>query len=290
LIIVTMRARQSVRSLAQDLGRPATTNELPVWASAPIPDAHVSLVNDYGQAEDWPAAEAALNDQREILTSPQFRTTLTALSGLYLTNPVPGQLLRLLDEIGESGIEATFTRRRVNHQRRALLTAWISTSTWTESLDFYRRHHTDLTTADTRAILASGDNDTVRQHLAILDLTGVMPAEQVYAIVTDPGPAEEAVFHAIEHADLTLLATVAAAAPSALQTRPTTWGLLWAVLLLAAEQPDSAYDVAHQLAEQASPLQRRAHTIRLRALRSHHPGLPGLDELVEIIDPEHATT
>lgn len=49
-------------------------------------------------------------------------------------------------------------------------------------------------------------------------------------------------------------------------------------------------DLAHQLAEQASPLQRRAHTIRLCALRNHHPGLPGLEKLITIINPDSAGT
>jgi hypothetical protein len=65
--------------------------------------------------------------------------------------------------------------------------------------------------------------------------------------------------------------------------------LVYAVLLIAADQPDPAYDLAHQLAEQASTLQRQAHTIRLRALRGHQPDLPGLDTLIAIIDPENAT-
>ncbi len=76
-VILTMRSRQAVRALAQDLGTPATAG-LPVWASAPLPDAHLDLVNVYGQADGWPAAQAMLHDHREILTSPQFRTTPTS--------------------------------------------------------------------------------------------------------------------------------------------------------------------------------------------------------------------
>ncbi|MGH3811806.1 MAG: lipase/acyltransferase domain-containing protein [Pseudonocardiaceae bacterium] len=289
-VILAMRARQAVRSLAQQLRTPEAADGLPVWARAPLPDAHLHLVNAYGQAADWPAAEETLNNQREILTTPQFRTTLTALAGLYLTSPVPGRLLELLDEIDESGVEATFARHRADHDRRALLSAWVNTPTWTESLDYYRQHHTDLTTTDTRAILADIDDDDARQHLAILDLTGVMPAQQVYTIVTDSDAAEDAALHAIERADFALLAAVATAAGPTLESRPATWGLVWAVLLLAADQPDSAHDLAHQLAEQASPLQRRAHTIRLHALRAHHPGLAGLDELIEIITLETAAS
>ena len=288
-IILTMRARQAVRALAQNLG-PLATDGLPIWASAPLPEEHLDLVNAYAQATDWPTAQAVLNDHREILTSPQFPTTLTALAGLYLTNPVPGQLLRLLAEIDESGIDTAFTLRHADHQRHALLAAWINTPTWPESLDYYRQHHTDLTAADTRAILASIDDDTARQHLAILDLTGVMPPEQVYSLVTDPAAAEDAALDALEHADLVRLAAIATATTSALHTRPSAWGLVRAVLLIATDQSDLAYDIAHQLAEQASPLQRRAHTIRLRALRTHHPDLPCLDQLIEIINPDSAAT
>lgn len=114
-----------------------------------------------------------------------------------------------------------------------------------------------------------------------------MPAEQVYAIVTDTGAAEDAAFHAIEHADLPGLAATATAAGPVLQSRTATWVLVWAVLLLAADQADTAHEMARQFVEQASPLQRRAHTIRLRALRTHHPALPGLDELIGIINPEN---
>lgn len=282
-----MRARQAARALAQNLGPPATG--LPLWAHAPLPDPHLDLVNAYARAEDWPSAQAALHQHHEILTSPQFRTTLTALASLYLTNPAPGELLRLLSEIDESGIEIAFARRHADHQRRALLTTWINTPTWTESLNHYRQHRSNLTAADTRAILASADDDTARRHLAILDLADWTPVERVYSLVTDAAAAEDATFEALEQGDLTKLASIATAATT-LHTRPSTWGLVYAILLIAADQPDPAYDLAHQLTEQSSALQRRAHAIRLRALRNHHPDLPGLDKLIAIINPDSAAS
>ncbi|MDQ3151392.1 MAG: hypothetical protein M3R63_06645, partial [Actinomycetota bacterium] len=62
------------------------------------------------------------------------------------------------------------------------------------------------------------------------------------------------------------------------------------VLRLAQHETDKADDLARQVAHQASPLQRRAHTVRLRALRDHHPDLPGLDHVIAIIDPEAAAS
>lgn len=58
------------------------------------------------------------------------------------------------------------------------------------------------------------------------------------------------------------------------------------MLLLAQDEPDQAHQLGRQVTDQATAIQRRAHTIRLRALRTHHPDLPGLDDLIQIIDPE----
>jgi len=260
-----------------------------VWAIADIPESHVELVNAYTRAENWPAQQSAFDGQRDVLTSSTFRTSLHALSGLYPANPVPGQLLALLDEIDQAGIDTVFARRLADHNRRALLTAWINTPTWAESRKFLQEHHAELTEDESIRILAGSDDDTARQHLAILDLTTVLPGEHVYRLVTDPSAAEEAALDAVEAGNLPLLSTILIAAPT-LHDRPTSWNLAAAVLLLAQDQPDQACDLARHVAGNASPLQRRAHTIRLRALRTHHPELPGLDDVIMLIDPEAAAS
>ena len=150
------------------------------WAAADIPESHSDLVNAYARAEGWPSQQAALDEQREILTSPSFRTILHALAGLDPTDPVPGQLLTLLDEINEAGSDAVFAHRMADHDRRAVLTAWIDTPTWTESQQFLREHRAALTDEKSIDILAGAADDTARQHLAILDLTAVRPDEHVY--------------------------------------------------------------------------------------------------------------
>lgn len=124
------------------------------------------------------------------------------------------------------------------------------------------------------------------QHLAILDLAQATSPDDAYAIVTDSATAEEAAFAAIEDGDLPRLATIADAAP-ALQNRPTTWGLLQAVLLLAQDREESARAAMQQVANQGSPMLRRAHAVRLRALQRHHPDLAGLDRLIEIAEQPH---
>ena len=110
----------------------------------------------------------------------------------------------------------------------------------------------------------------------------------MYRLVTDPSAAEEAALDADEAGDLPLLSTILIAAPT-LQGRPASWSLA-AVLLLAQDQSDQAHDLVRHVADNASPLQRRAHTIRLRALRTHHPELPGLDDVIALIDPPAAAS
>ena len=287
-VVLTMRARQAVRSLTQALDPPP--GDLPVWAAADIPESHVDLVNAFARAETWPSQQTALDEQREILTSPSFRTILHALASLNPTDPVPGQLLALLDEIDEAGSDAVFAHRMVDHDRRAVLAAWIDTPTWTESEQFLREHRVALTDEESIDILAGTDGDTACQHLAILYLTGVLPDEHVYRLVTDSAAAEEAALDAIEAGNLPLLNSVLTAAPGLQEGRPVAWGLTVTVILLAQNEIDGAHHLARQVAHQASPLQRRAHMIRLRALRDHHPDLPGLDHIIAIIDPEAAAS
>ncbi|MGH8898966.1 MAG: hypothetical protein ACRDZ4_18570, partial [Egibacteraceae bacterium] len=215
------------------------------------------------------------------------RVSLRALTHLYPGSTVPGMLLGLLDEIDEAGRDPVFSRRQADHERRALLSAWIGTPKWGKSLEFLRRHQHDLATDESRQTLAETDDDTARQHLAILDLTQATSIDDAYAVVTDPAAAEDAAFAAIEDGDLSRMTAVAVAAPT-LQQRPTTWNLLLAIFLLTQGDEESALVCMRQITDQATPMLRRAHTIRLRELRRHHPDLPGLDHLIQIVTLEDA--
>ncbi len=210
---------------------------------------------------------------------------MRALAGLHPANPAPRNLLQLLEAIDEHSIEEVFGRKQADYDRRALLVAWINTSTWSELFDFLREHQAILTSGDSRKILEGVKDDAARQRLAILNLADRLSIDQVDRIVTEPAVAEDAAFTAIEAGDLPTLTAIRAAATE-LQTRPTAWRLIVSVLLLAQNEPDQAHQLGRQVADEATRIQRRAHTIRLRALRSHRPDLPGLDDLIQIIDPE----
>ncbi|MGH3611425.1 MAG: hypothetical protein ACRDRK_02145, partial [Pseudonocardia sp.] len=151
-----------------------------------------------------------------------------------------------------------------------------------ESRTFLAAHRDELHTPQVPDLLAGIDDNTARQHLAILDLTSVLPDEQVYGMVTDPSRAEETALDTIEAGDLPLLDAVLVAAPG-LSERPVTWQLAAAVLLLAQGQPEQAREYAQAAADQATPIQRRAHTVRLRALAAHQPDMAGVEELIAIM-------
>ena len=286
-IIVLERARHAIRSLAQTLG-PAHDG-LPVWAIAALPDRHVQLVDAVAHAADWPALHAALAQHADALSAPELRVTLRALADLSPGNTAPRQLQDLLDEVEAHGLDTFIDAQQTNYERRVLLTAWIATPTWRESLEYFRQHQAELTTDEIWDLLAESDDATARQHRAILDLAHATSAGDAYAIVTDTATAEDAAFAAIEEGDLARLTTIAIAAP-ALQNRPTTWGLIVAILHLARDDRESAYAALHAVTDQGSLMLRRAHAVRLRALQRHHPDLDGLDRLLEIISQENAQT
>ena len=281
-VLLVMRARSAVRSVVQHISLPP--GDLPAWAEAPITDEHVDFVNSYAMAASGPTEVAALDAHRELLTSPDFRVALTALVDLNPANQVPKQLLALLDEIDQCGVDEVFARRSADHDWRALLDAWINTPTWTESHSFFSAYRELLLTEPVIDLLSSIDDDTARQHLAILQLTTALPDRDVYTIVTDAAQAESAALDAIQAGDLTTLSAILTAATPVLVDRPVTGLLAAAVVSLGHGQLDEAQQFARAAAAQATPLQRRAHVIRLRSLLTHQRGLPGIDELITILE------
>jgi hypothetical protein len=279
-VVLAMRARRAVRSLVQSLPAPPLPN-LPAWASVPITDQHRDLLDAYRAAADWPNRQASLSADLPLFTSSEFRAALTALKGLYPANPYPIELLLLLDEIDQSDIDTVFTAHCTDHAHRAVLTAWINTTTWSESQAYLVEHRDTLLPDRVLNLLADADDDVARQHQAILVLLTVLPDEQVYTLITDFTQTEDAALEAVEAGDLALLDAILSAAPD-LARRPVTWGLAASVLLLAEGDDDRAYAHAQSAAALATPIQRRAHTIRLRALATQRPDLGGIDGLIAI--------
>ena len=276
--MVVTRARRAVRAAVQTLSAPPPG--LPGWASTPITDEHRALVDAFAAATDWPERQAALDGGRAVLGTAEFRAALHALTDLHPDTSALANLVGLLAEVDTHGLDAVLARHRDDHDRRALLDAWIATP-WSASRQFLTTHRDALLAPEVRDLLTAADTDTAGQHAAILDLLTQLPVDDVHALITDPGRAEDAARTALEAGDLALLHAVLTAAPG-LDQRPVTRRIATAVLLLDRD-PKHAHHLARAAAAAATPIQRRAHASRLRDLAAHRPDLTGVPELIDIL-------
>jgi hypothetical protein len=179
---------------------------------------------------------------------------------------------------------------RADHADASLLGAWIETPTWEESRRFLREHKDDLTGPRIRQLLdANHDDETVRQHLAILDLTATLPAGEVYEIVTDPATAREHALDLIEQGNLAQLALVLATAP-ATATDGITGAFIQTIMALANSDHDTARGYAGLIAEHGTSSQHEAIAIRLRAFAAHQPDPSPALEIAGIIAPADGGT
>jgi tetratricopeptide (TPR) repeat protein len=281
------RARRAIRGVATVLG--ASDPRLPQWATSPIPDEHVDLVNLWAAQRDWPAIDTFLSEHAGAVRQNDFRASLALIADLFPDNPVPASLTALLAEIDRDGLDTVLAAGRARHHGTELLQAWIATPTWDQSASFLREHDAELTNTQIRDLLASySDDDACQQHLGILYLADNMPVEDVYQIVTDTTVATEHALDLIESADLNRLALILAAAPKAAEG--ITGAFIQTVIALATGNHDAAHQLAELIAEHGNPSQREAFAIRLRAFASHQPNpSPALD-VADLIAPESGQT
>ncbi len=276
-------ARQAVRAAVRDVD----LDNLPGWATAALPDAHLDLLAAVHAASDWPALRAVLDGHRDTVESPELTATVDTYEALHPTDSAPHAFRRLLADIRGYGYDTYVRKRDTVDSHVRLLNDWTSTTSWARSAEFFHEHREALTDPELGRTLSTIDSDVARQHLGIIELAAAVTVDQAYAIVTDPAIAEEAAFDAIESGDAGRLAAIAAAAPD-LRANAPTWNLLSAVLCLAEDDVDTAMTFGRQIAEQGSPMLRRAHAVRLRSFGTHNPRTAGVQDLVTVIDPTEA--
>lgn len=243
---------------------------LPWWAVTPVPDGDLGLIVRWAGRRGWPDTEALLAEHADVLRQESLRTSLSVLSELLPSDPAPAALADFLADLDRRGLEAVLASGRAAHAAAELLTAWVATATWEESAGFLREHFAELTTAGVRELLASHEDATSRQHLAILELTDGLPPDEVYQIVTDAPAATEHALDAVETGDTGQLNRILAAAPGILGIG-ASGVFLQAVLALASAEPGIASEYATMIATHGNPGQREALAIRLREFARHQP-------------------
>jgi hypothetical protein len=281
-VIRLTRTRQTIRSVAERLSAAGAAN-LPIWATAPLPDEDVRFLATWAAAGDWPSLEELLRAGTSRLTSPTLPTTVAVLAALNPTDPRLASIAAQLRQFSDLGLEPVLAANRADHERRTLINAWINTGTWDESRRFLNEHLHSLQTDEVAILLAASDHPLARQHLAILNLSATHPTDDLYEIITSESATEDAALQAIETGNVEDLRAIFMAAPR-LAEIPVTGALSTAVLALTQGAIDSAKEYAVQATSQASDVQRRANILRLRALASQRPDLSGIGPLVRIME------
>jgi tetratricopeptide (TPR) repeat protein len=279
-VILTMSARQAIRAVVQnfDIG----VDALPSWATAPVPEAHDTLLRSLAEAQDWPTTRGILTAERELVTAADLRTTLDVLLALHLDNAAVRRVGRLLETIAQLGLDEFVQQQDEFDRSLTTVGEWLRIVPWAGSMRFLDEHRDALTGDVCRRILAGVEHDVARQRLAALTLAETLPLEAVLSIATDVDVAEEAALAAVDGGRVEQMTAILNIAPD-LARRTTTWLLVAAVVLVSNDQPGPAVELARQIAENGTPILRRAHVIRLRKFSGHNPALEQIQDLIAVI-------
>ncbi|MGH2733920.1 MAG: hypothetical protein ACRDJG_13470, partial [Actinomycetota bacterium] len=250
-------------------------SELPTWATAPLDDAQVDLLNTWGgSSRSWEDEEAFLRAHEASLRSPELIAAIELLEQLFCENPLPARAHALLDELDADGFDAVLTRRRRAYDLSRAIGGWIATPTWAHSRNYLEGHIDILKSSQVVTMLAeqASSSPAAAQHLGILLLLEHMPMEEVYDVVTDETVAVDEAAAALEAGRGDELQAVMLASPG-LRRLPFFGPLFLAGLSLFAGDLEGTANLAHEAATQGNNTQCRAAASRLGALGRTRPDL-----------------
>jgi hypothetical protein len=103
------RARRAIRQAADALG--TDDPQLPRWATGPLPDDHIQLMNLWAAQRDWPAVDAFLAEYAEALRHDDFRASLSVAADLFPDSPSLTSLASLINDLDSCGLDAVLVRQ-----------------------------------------------------------------------------------------------------------------------------------------------------------------------------------
>ncbi|MEV7034067.1 tetratricopeptide repeat protein [Streptomyces sp. NPDC093272] len=278
--------RQSIRRSVLDSGTPVD-DRLPAWATLPLHDATYEALTAWLSADDPPGQEAVLTGHAHTLLGSDFAGQLETVRLLH-PRPEFDRLHTVLQEIPELGLDAYLSERRTDRAVRAAVGEWIATRTWSQSKDHLLHHEDALRTPEAKAVLSARGDTTGDVHLAILSLLDTLSADHAYQVVTERDAALAAAHAALEAADISTLTDIVYAAQNLPADHPDT-RLFSLVIVGIMAGLDAARPLAEQIRDTATPIQRRAATVRLRDLHRRLPHLTVYDGLAAIVEAEPAS-
>jgi hypothetical protein len=285
-------ARRAVRAAITEIQPHDPLTETPVWATAPLPDTVVALLNRVLAQANW-AQRATILRSPEVkpVRDPSAQSARSVLAALYSDSPAIVHLLQVLDAADEHGLDPVLDTLQAAEEHQALVRGWLETPTWTASRRYLRRHPGLLTNSRTIEILAAdAGNPTARQHLAIARLATTMPIDAVYDVVLDMPDAIDAALDAIDRADLDQLTELWFTAP-ALSRDPFIGPYLAAVLTARHhEGADQARELARMAAQHGDEDTRKAAAAKLTVLAERLPELADLLHDLALLLAEQRTS
>jgi len=259
---------------------------LPDWAKTELAPATLAHVDTWSSLRSWPETDVFLRETYPNLASPEARATLDLLRVLYPEATALGVLATVLDAAAHYGLADMLEQMHEIHVRSELLTQWLATPTWPESLGFLVGHPQLTQDPRIRELLAAGPDDLrAQQHLAILELTDDFPAPDVYDAVTDLDTAVDAAMRCLDQGRPEVLQPLLVAVPALTQFPFVSTYLLAVYALFCPAVPAaSPVELITNASAQGSDVQRGAGAARLRRLAEHRPEqADALRELVAVL-------
>jgi len=247
--------------------------ELPAWVTRSLPEALAVLAAEWAMAASAIERGAVIRRHQPTLEEPGLDGALTALVFVFPDDDDLEALQQVHGQIQDVGLEAVASGLEILGEAFRIITAWMDTRTWTDSVDYLREHFAELNGPECRDILENEDGYAAAQHLAILDLARAHQHDpQLFSwllnILTDPDRAATSALASLQAGDLEQLLMVVKTNPNILDLAGTGPFVI-AVILAVQGKQEQGLAAWIQKSQDSTPRQRTALAIRLKGLIKH---------------------
>ena len=236
---------------------------LPEWAAKPIDDTVLALLNAWAAAHDLAERADVLTRRANTLSSPTLNKHLDVVGFLYPGDTNVRDVQAIAADATQRGLEAVIETLTRTHNAWHLVAEWVSTDTWPATIAFLREHARELDEPAVQEALTGSDDPAIAQHAALHRLAARHDDEQLLELLTDDHAASSTAVTHLEHGQLQAMFDVYLANPRILGV-PVAGPFTAAVLTGLHGPRGGAETLAGDTTRTASPVQRRALTIRLR--------------------------
>ncbi|MGV1010398.1 MAG: hypothetical protein ACOYBY_17660, partial [Dermatophilaceae bacterium] len=255
--------RRQVRGTAMALPDLHDGLQLPGWATEPIDDTVLDLLNVWAAARDPGERAAVLTRHADTLRSPTLDNTLDVLGFLHPGDAGVREARAIAAETTRHGLDAVVDELTRTHNAWQLVAAWVTSDTWPATIAFLQAHAHELGEPAVQQVLTQSQDPAVAQHAALYRLATRHDDEHLLALLNDAHAASDTALTHLEHGNHHAMFDVYLANSRILNV-PGSGPFTAAVLTALHGQRDDAEQLAADTRHNAAPVQRQALAIRLR--------------------------